>query len=158
MLESTPDPSPIRSVMMSASRDRLGVAAAGLVLVLGACAEDTEVDPPPGQDLGGEQAALEEEEQAATPGAVPVEVVNFGYDPQQLTVAPRTTVTWTNQDPSPHTVTAGEPGDAEGDVDEALDPDGGSASVTFDEEGTFVYHCSLHPNMTGEIVVEQAPA
>jgi plastocyanin len=126
--------------------------------VLGACAEDTEVDPPPGQDLGGEQAALEEEEQAATPGAVPVEVVNFGYDPQQLTVAPRTTVTWTNQDPSPHTVTAGEPGDAEGDVDEALDPDGGSASVTFDEEGTFVYHCSLHPNMTGEIVVEQAPA
>jgi plastocyanin len=51
-------------------------------------------------------------------------------------------------------VTSGDPGDPDGTFDEPLGAEGDTATVTFDEPGTFVYHCDLHRNMTGEVVVE----
>lgn len=79
-----------------------------------------------------------------------VRVVDNAFEPGTLTVAPGTTVTWTNEGNDSHTVTADD-----GSFDSArLDP-GESFSVTFDAPGTFGYHCSFHPGMTATIVVSE---
>jgi plastocyanin len=130
------------------------VVAATLALTSAACAEDEpEADPPPGQDAEADAAPSAPEDEPATTDAE-VEAVNIAFSPESLTVAVGTTVTWTNQDVVRHTVTSGEPGDPDGTFDEPLDAEGDTATVTFDEPGTFVYHCDLHRNMTGEVVVE----
>jgi plastocyanin len=65
-----------------------------------------------------------------------------------LTVAAGTTVTWTNEDWAPHTATA-----EDGSFDSGRLNQGDSFEQTFDEPGTFSYHCSFHPGMMGSIVV-----
>jgi plastocyanin len=130
-------------------------------LVLGGCAaDDPDEDPPPGQDQDttddledGEVEGSDLEGDEGATGAAEVEARNIAFEPAQLTVAVGTTVTWTNADVVRHTVTSGAPGEPDGTFDEPLAAEG-SASVTFDEPGTFVYHCDLHRNMTGEVVVE----
>jgi plastocyanin len=57
-------------------------------------------------------------------------------------------VTWTNNDSATHTIT-GDGGLDSGDV-----ATGGTYSKTFDKAGTYKYHCSIHPTMTGEVVVQ----
>jgi plastocyanin len=73
----------------------------------------------------------------------------FAFTPQVLTVAPGTTVTWTNADDDPHTVTAND----KSFHSAALDTNG-TFRVTFTKPGDFAYFCSLHPHMTGRIVVK----
>ena len=87
---------------------------------------------------------------SAPGGAAEVEITNFAFDPPSLTVKAGTTVTWTNQDSAPHTITS----DA-GDWDSGQLSKGQSFSHTFDQAGTLAYHCSVHPSMTGTIVVTQ---
>jgi plastocyanin len=77
-----------------------------------------------------------------------VTIDNFTFNPQRLTVKAGTTVTWTNQDDIPHTIVnppvfRSKPLDTEQ-----------SYSFTFTTPGTYTYFCSLHPHMTGTIVVE----
>jgi plastocyanin len=79
-----------------------------------------------------------------------VKIDNFTFSPQTLTVKAGTTVTWTNADDIPHVV-AGPPTFKS----KALDTDD-KFSFTFTTPGTFSYFCSLHPHMTGSIVVEAA--
>lgn len=81
-----------------------------------------------------------------------VTIDNFTFDPPSLTVAPGTTVTWTNKDDAPHTVTA------TGNTfrSKALDTDD-AFSFTFSVPGTYEYFCSLHPHMKATIVVGTAP-
>lgn len=78
------------------------------------------------------------------------------FSPATLTVKVGTTVTWTNQDALPHIV-ASDPHPTHtkvpGLVSASLSK-GGSFSFTFDKAGTFTYHCHLHPEMTGTIVVQ----
>lgn len=73
---------------------------------------------------------------------------NFSFRPQTLTVAVGTTVTWTNRDDIPHTVVSddGVFKSKARDTDEKF-------SYTFDKAGTYPYHCSIHPKMTGQVVV-----
>jgi plastocyanin len=78
-----------------------------------------------------------------------VVIDNFSFAPAVLTIPAGTTVTWTNRDDIPHTVTES----AQHFKSTALDTDD-SFSHTFDEPGTYEYFCSLHPKMTGRIVVE----
>ena len=78
-----------------------------------------------------------------------VGIDNFVYNPQQITVKAGTTVTWTNRDDIPHTVTS-KTGVFRS---KALDTDD-TFSFTFATAGTFPYFCALHPHMTGTIVVE----
>jgi plastocyanin len=86
---------------------------------------------------------------AVEPNTVAID--NFAFGPKSLTVAPGTTVTWINQDDEPHTVVnAGNPRLFKSG---ALDT-GNKFSVTFDKPGTYQYFCSLHPHMTGVIVVQ----
>lgn len=82
-----------------------------------------------------------------TPAAA-VDIELFAFDPATLRVAAGTTVTWTNRDAIPHTVTAHDGGFDSGELAQ-----GQSYSHRFDVPGTHAYHCHPHPNMTGTIVV-----
>jgi plastocyanin len=85
----------------------------------------------------------------APPAEVDVKIDNFSFGPQVLTVAPGTKVTWKNRDDIPHTVVSTE-GVFKSRV---LDTDE-SFSFTFDKPGTYPYFCSVHPKMTGQVVVK----
>ncbi len=80
-----------------------------------------------------------------------VAIDNFTFNPQTLTVKAGTTVTWTNKDDIPHAVAAV----GKQFKSKVLDTDN-SYSFTFTTPGTYAYFCSLHPHMTGTIVVEAA--
>ena len=77
-----------------------------------------------------------------------VKIGNFTFGPQELKVKTGTTVTWTNEDDIPHTVVS--PNNFRSKV---LDTDG-KYSFTFTTPGTYNYFCSLHPHMTGTVVVD----
>ncbi len=83
------------------------------------------------------------------PAAVGID--NFTFNPQQLTIKAGATVIWTNKDDIPHTVAAV----GKQFKSKALDT-GDAYSFTFTTPGTYAYFCSLHPHMTGTIVVEAA--
>jgi plastocyanin len=85
----------------------------------------------------------------AVTGATEVKIDNFTFGPQRVTVRPGTTVTWINQDDIPHTVVS----TSLAFRSKVLDTDD-KFSFTFTTAGTFEYFCSLHPHMTGTIVVE----
>ena len=90
---------------------------------------------------------------AATPARAEdatVKIGNFTFGPQELKVKSGTTVTWTNEDDIPHVVVS--PNNYRSKV---LDTDA-TYSFTFTTPGTYKYFCSLHPHMTGTIVVEAA--
>jgi len=77
-----------------------------------------------------------------------INISNFAFDPPSITIAPGTTVTWTNQDSVAHTVTGDNVGLASGHLAK-----GQSYSFTFNQAGTFTYHCSIHPTMKGTVIV-----
>lgn len=80
-----------------------------------------------------------------------VTIDNYAFSPGTLAVPLGTTVTWTNRDHDVHTVTADDT--APTFKSAGLDT-GDSFSFTFNKAGTYSYHCSLHPHMTGKIVVQ----
>ena len=82
---------------------------------------------------------------------VAVMIDNFTFNPQQITVKAGDTVTWVNHDDIPHTVTS----KTFIFKSKAMDTDE-KFSFTFATVGSFPYFCSLHPHMTGTIVVEAA--
>jgi plastocyanin len=86
----------------------------------------------------------------AAPAPVTVKISNFVFTPAALTVAPGTTVTWVNEDDIPHTVVADDKLTFKSKV---LDT-GDKFSFTFAKPGTFGYFCSIHPHMTGKVVVK----
>jgi plastocyanin len=80
---------------------------------------------------------------------IEVKIDNFSFMPQNITVAPGTTVTWVNQDDIPHTVAS----TTELFKSKALDTDD-KFSFTFDKPGTYEYYCSIHPKMTANVIVQ----
>ena len=78
-----------------------------------------------------------------------VKIDNFVFGPQTITVPVGTTVTWTNSDDIPHTAvsTDGVFKSKVLDTDEKF-------SYTFTKAGTYSYYCSVHPKMTGKVVVQ----
>ncbi len=80
-----------------------------------------------------------------------VAMVNFTFQPGAITVPAGTTVTWVNNDETDHTAT----GDDEGGTpfDTGAVEAGADGTVTFDEPGTFDYHCEYHSYMTGTVTV-----
>jgi plastocyanin len=89
--------------------------------------------------------------QSAAPATAEVKVDNFSFGPAALTVAVGTTVTWTNRDDIPHTVVSTD--DPKAFRSKVLDTDE-KFSYTFTKAGTFPYFCSVHPKMTGTVVVK----
>ena len=86
---------------------------------------------------------------APQPTSAEVKVDNFSFGPASLTVAVGTTVTWTNRDDIPHTVVSTD----KVFKSKVLDTDE-KFSFTFDKAGTYQYFCSIHPKMTGSVVVQ----
>ena len=78
-----------------------------------------------------------------------VKIDNFIFGPQTVTVPVGATVTWTNRDDIPHTSvsTDGMFKSKVMDTDEKF-------SYTFTKAGTYSYYCSIHPKMTGQVVVK----
>jgi plastocyanin len=85
----------------------------------------------------------------ATAADTEVKIDNFTFVPQRVTVKPGTTVTWINEDDIPHAIAA----TGKEFRSKVLDTND-KYSFTFKTMGTFEYFCSLHPHMTGTIVVE----
>ena len=80
-----------------------------------------------------------------------VKIDSFAFAPQRVTVKAGTTVTWINDDDIPHTVASS----TKTFKSSALDTKD-KFSFTFTTPGAYEYFCSLHPHMTGAIVVEAA--
>jgi plastocyanin len=103
---------------------------------------DTAANAPPGGGTGA----------TGSPEPKQVSIDNFKYVPDMLTVPAGTKVTWTNHDDMPHTVTsAGKPKVLDST---ALDTDDQFSHV-FAEPGTYNYLCTIHPKMSGQVIVEQ---
>jgi plastocyanin len=77
-----------------------------------------------------------------------VSIEDFFFSPATMSVAPGTTVTWVNNGQAPHTSTADD-----GTWDSGTLQPGENFSFTFDQAGTYTYHCNIHPNMTATITV-----
>jgi plastocyanin len=88
------------------------------------------------------------QEKAAT---AEVKIDNFSFGPEVTTVAVGTTVTWTNRDDIPHTVVSTD--DPKTFKSKVLDTDE-KFSFTFSKAGTYAYFCSIHPKMTGKVIVK----
>jgi len=78
-----------------------------------------------------------------------VKIDNFSFGPAELTVPAGTTVTWINRDDIPHTVVSTD----KVFKSKVLDTDE-KFSFTFSKAGTYPYFCSIHPKMTGKIIVQ----
>ncbi len=122
-------------------------------LFLSACSSSSE------EGLGiksGEYVEVPVEEQVTGDTAVSdssdvsIEINGFAYSPATIKIKKGTTVTWTNKDQVRHNVVSDEGNELSGQ----LLAQGESYSHTFDEVGTFAYHCAPHPRMMGTVIVE----
>ena len=80
-----------------------------------------------------------------------IEIKDFAFNPQTLTVKSGETITWINRDDEPHTVVSV---GKKFQKSSALDTDQ-KFTITAGASGTYEYFCSVHPKMTGTIVVEK---
>ncbi len=80
-----------------------------------------------------------------------IEIKDFAFNPQTLTVKSGEKVTWINRDEEPHTVVSVE---KQFKKSTALDTDQ-EFTITAGAPGTYTYFCSVHPKMTGTIIVEK---
>jgi plastocyanin len=85
----------------------------------------------------------------ASAGKAEVKIDNFSFSPVALTVKAGTQITWTNGDDIPHTVVS----NGHTFKSKVLGT-GEKFTFTADKPGTYSYSCSIHPNMTGKVVVE----
>ena len=106
------------------------------------------------EDEGGSTESKGDDSSGST--AVEVSAADFSFTPEAVSVpaGAEVTVTFTNGGEAPHTMTAD---DLELDI--AADP-GDSADGTFTapDSGSVDFHCEVHPDMTGQIVVEGSEA
>ena len=94
-------------------------------------------------------AAADMSHAAPAPAVAAVQIGNFTFKAPVLTVKPGTTVTWTNGDDIPHTVVS-----KDGAFKSMVLDTGDHFTFTFAKPGQFGYFCSLHPHMTGTILVK----
>jgi plastocyanin len=100
--------------------------------------------------VSGAPAQMQKQETAAAPKVQQVKIDNFAFTPTDLTVPVGTTVEWVNHDDIPHTVVSD---DNKTFRSKALDTDN-KFSTTFTQPRTYTYFCSIHPKMTGKIIVQ----
>jgi len=87
---------------------------------------------------------------ASEDGKNQIKIDNFSFGPMTLTVPVGSTVTWINEDDVPHTVVSAEGKEFKSpplDTDQKF-------NYTFAKAGTYSYYCSVHPKMTGKVVVK----
>jgi plastocyanin len=116
-------------------------ASLALVALAAACAGNPQSSAPASAAASG--AASE------PAGGAAVTIVDFAFQPTEVTAKVGDTVTWTSQGDAPHTVKW-----ADGAAESEQLSKGDSYERTFDEAGSFPYVCGIHPNMTGTITVQ----
>ena len=99
-------------------------------------------------DTGQKGSVTSAQEKMST---MEVRIDNFSFGPVALTVPVGTTVIWTNHDDIPHTVVSTD--DPKTFKSKVLDTDD-KFSFTFSKAGTYPYFCSIHPKMTGKVIVQ----
>lgn len=104
-------------------------------------------EPEPGDDHGGNAPAPSGDAVRAET----VEIDNFAYKPDPVTIEEGGKVTWKNEDSVAHTATA-----EDGSFDTGPIEEGKLQSETFKQPGTYRYVCSIHPQMHGTIEVVPA--
>jgi plastocyanin len=85
---------------------------------------------------------------------VEVEIEDFAFVPQTVTIKVGDTVEWKNRDAVGHTSTSGTPGMPDGIWDSGLLGEDDRFSFVFEGEGTYPYYCRLHTSMSGTVIVE----
>ena len=80
--------------------------------------------------------------------SVTIDIQNFAFSPASITIPVGTTITWTNKDSTPHTVTGRNGAFNSGSLGR-----GQTFQFTFNTPGTFDYFCSIHPSMTATVIV-----
>jgi plastocyanin len=125
---------------------------------VGSAAEEGAEDAGSAAEEGAGEAGSAAEEganEAAPSGdavrAERVEIVEFAYEPDPVTIEQGGKVTWINMDPEPHTATADD-----GSFDTGNLEKGKLKSETFKEAGEFTYFCELHPSMKGTVEVVES--
>jgi Cupredoxin-like domain len=81
--------------------------------------------------------------------STPAKITDVAFEPADLTVAPGTTIRWTNAGKDPHTVTA-----VKGEWDSGNIAPGKDFTATFTQPGKFEYYCKHHKDMKGTITVK----
>ncbi len=145
-------------VRMRLSRALLVLVLASLTLALAACGDDDNGD---GGDTGATTTAPtttapEPSGNASAPSgdavrAEKVEIVEFTYDRDPVTIEAGGKVTWINRDAAPHTATADD-----GSFDTGTLEMGKLKSESFKEAGSYPYFCEIHPDMRGTVEVVEA--
>jgi plastocyanin len=97
----------------------------------------------------GEHKSFAASAQEKTASTAEVKIDNFVFGPTAITVPVGTTVTWVNRDDIPHTVVSTD----KVFKSKVLDTDE-KFSFTFTKAGEYPYFCSIHPKMTGKVVVQ----
>jgi plastocyanin len=81
-----------------------------------------------------------------------VAIKDFAFVPSEVTIPQGTTVIWTNEDSVQHIIVS----DSGQEMSSGLIDSQGTFAHTFSTAGTFDYHCSIHPSMTGKVIVQEA--
>ncbi|WP_229390311.1 cupredoxin family copper-binding protein [Methanosarcina sp. DH2] len=122
------------------------------VLFAAGCAENGNSDEPspstPAEEVdNGEAAGTEETVTGAESEIIDIEIRDYKYIPQNLTVKVGQTVRWTNNDTVLHDVVGSS-------IESEYLQKGETFTYTFEEVGTYQYICTLHPWMEGEVIAE----
>lgn len=124
---------------------RLGIAAAALLIICSGCGSSysstTSPTSPTTPSSGGNNG---------TPVAIVAgasSMTTTAYSPSPVTIAAGGSVTWTNSDTVTHTATGGTFNSG------AIAP-GAKYTQTFSAAGSYTYHCTIHPGMTGTVTVQ----
>jgi plastocyanin len=87
-------------------------------------------------------------QETTTSNGTNIAITNFAFNPADITVPAGTTIIWTNMDGVAHTVVADD-----GSWKSENIAQGDTYSHTFSQAGIYLYHCGVHPSMTGKITV-----
>jgi plastocyanin len=117
-------------------RTKIFLLAGIVILALAACASPSTVAPTVSVPSSSSTAAE-------------IQISGFAFNPTTITVKIGTEVKWTNMDNVSHTVTS----DTGTELDSPALSNGASYSHIFNTEGTYTYHCAIHPSMTGTVIV-----
>ena len=124
---------------------------AALALLLCGCAAQQNAAPP---NPGPQMNATAQNRTVAQPPAAPktynVEIRNFKFNPLEITINRGDTVRWTNFDPVPHAIVS----DSGNEITSGTLENGGTYAHTFNANGTFDYHCSMHAAMRAAVIVQ----
>jgi plastocyanin len=126
---------------------RLDVAAA--VLVMAAASAGCSSSSGPSQAAPTTTAVTAKPDPGTTIAIVSDPTTVGRFEPAQLTVGTNTAVHWRNETSAPHAIAFDEGGALGGPVTV-----GRSLTQTFTVPGRYRYHCSIHPAMTGTVVVQ----